>query len=299
MKHLYSKALAFCVAALLVAPQFAQAQRNFDDVQIEATKLTDNIYMLVGAGGNIGVIIGEDGTFIIDDQFAPLTDKITAKIAEFTDKPVKFVMNTHWHGDHTGGNENLGKAGALIVAHDNVRVRMSAKQMEEAVENADASAALPVVTFAQDVTFHLNGETIHAFHVQDAHTDGDTIIHFKNANVMHLGDTFFSGRFPYIDLDSGGTIDGMISSANRVLSLADENTQIIPGHGPLSTPEDLKKYRDMMMKIRAKVMIMVREDKTLEEIKAANPTEGYEDWGTGFITSERFINILYNDLSQQ
>lgn len=299
MKHLYSKALALCVAVLLVAPQFALAQRNFDNVQIEATQVADNIYMLTGSGGNIGVIFGEDGTFIIDDQFAPLTDKITAKIAELTDKPVKFVLNTHWHGDHTGGNENFGKAGALIVAHDNVRERMSASQLEEAIENADASAALPVVTFAQDVTFHINGETVHAFHVADAHTDGDTIIHFKNANVMHLGDTYFAGRFPYIDLDSGGTVDGMISSANRVLSLADDDTKIIPGHGPLSTPADLKAYRDVLMKIRAKVMIMVREDKTLEEIMATNPTEGYDDWGTGFINNERFITILYNDLSKQ
>ncbi|MEM8486925.1 MAG: MBL fold metallo-hydrolase [Bacteroidota bacterium] len=299
MKHLFNKALTLCVASLLVAPQFAMAQRNFDAIEIEATQVADNIYMLTGSGGNIGVIIGEDGTFIIDDQFAPLTEKITAKIAELTDKPVEFVMNTHWHGDHTGGNENFGKAGALIVAHDNVRERMHARQLEEAIENADASAALPVVTFARDVTFHINGETVHAFHVEEAHTDGDAIIHFKNANVMHLGDTFFAGRFPYIDLDSGGTVDGMISSANRVLSLANDETKIIPGHGPLSKPADLKKYRDVLMKVRAKVIIMVREDKTLEEVMAANPTEGYDDWGTGFINSERFITILYNDLSKQ
>ncbi len=283
----------------LVFPGLATAQQNFDDVQIEATQVADNIYMLTGAGGNIGLIIGDDGAFIIDDQFAPLTEKITAAIAELTDQPVKFVINTHWHGDHTGGNENLGKAGALIVAHDNVRVRMHADQLEKAIADTDASKALPVITFAEDVTFHLNGETINAFHVADAHTDGDVIIHFKNANTMHLGDTFFSGRFPYIDLNSGGSIDGMISSANQVLSLADDDTKIIPGHGPLSSPADLKTYRDMMMKVRAKVMLMVREDKTLEEIMASNPTEGYDGWGTGFINSERFITILYNDLSSK
>ena len=288
--------LLVCVLSL---PEFALAQRNFDNVQVEATQVAGNVYMLTGSGGNIGVIIGEDGTFIIDDQFAPLTDKINDAIAELTDKPVKFVINTHWHGDHTGGNENFGKAGALIVAHDNVRVRMSARQLEEAVENAEAAKALPVVTFAEDVTFHLNGETIHAFHVQGAHTDGDVIIHFKDANVFHLGDTFFAGRFPYIDLDSGGTIDGMITSANKVLSLANDDSKIIPGHGPLSTPADLKDYRDVLMKIRAKVMMMVREDKTVEEVIAANPTEGYEDWGTGFINSERFIRILFNDLSKK
>lgn len=291
-----------CFSLLLlgtVFPGIVSAQQNFDNVEIEATEVADNIYMLTGSGGNIGVIIGADGTFIIDDQFAPLTEKITAAIAALTSNPVEFVINTHWHGDHTGGNENFGKAGALIVAHDNVRERMHADQLENAIADTDASKALPVITFAEDVTFHLNGETIHAFHVQHAHTDGDVIIHFQNTNVMHLGDTFFSGRFPYIDLDSGGSIDGMITAANRVLSLADDDTKIIPGHGPLSTPEDLKTYRDMMMQIRARVMIMVRDDKTVEEIIASNPTEGYDDWGAGFINSERFINILYNDLSNK
>ncbi len=291
------RALFYALILTFALPHFALAQRNFDDVQIEATQVADNIYMLTGSGGNIGVIIGDDDTFIIDDQFAPLTEKIIAAIAELTDNPVKFVLNTHWHGDHTGGNENFGKAGALIVAHDNVRERMSAKQLADAIDNADASKALPVVTFAEDVTFHLNGETIHAFHVDEAHTDGDTIIHFKKANVFHMGDTFFSGRFPYIDLDSGGGIDGMISSANKVLSLSNDDTKIIPGHGPLSTPADLKEYRDVMMKVRAKIMFMVTEDKTLEEVIASNPTEGYESWGTGFINSERFITIIYNDLS--
>ncbi len=299
MRTTSSRILLSFILFFMVAPGIAHAQQNFDDVQIEATLVAENIYMLMGSGGNIGVIVGEDGTFIIDDQFAPLTEKITAAIAELTDKPVKFVLNTHWHGDHTGGNENLGKAGALIVAHDNVRVRMHADQIEKAIADTEASKALPVITFAEDVTFHLNGETIHAFHVDDAHTDGDVIIHFQNANVMHLGDTFFSGRFPYIDLGSGGSVDGMISSANKVLSLANDDTKIIPGHGPLSTPEDLKTYRDVLMKVRAKVMLMVREEKTLEEIIASNPTEGYDDWGTGFINSERFITILYNDLSDK
>ncbi len=295
---IFSLQTFLCIFALFLSTaNFAVAQRNFDNVQVEATQVADNIYMLTGSGGNIGVIIGEDGTFVIDDQFAPLTDKITAAVAELTDKPVKFVINTHFHGDHTGGNENFGKAGALIVAHDNVRERMSAKQLEEAVNNADAGAALPVVTFAQDVTFHLNGETIHAFHIEHAHTDGDAVIHFKNANVFHMGDTFFSGGFPYIDLNAGGSIDGMISAANRVLSLTNDDTKIIPGHGPLSTPADLKNYRDVMMKVRAKIMIMIRDDKTLEEVIAANPTEGFESWGTGFINSERFVSIIYNDLS--
>lgn len=302
MKNVQLSTIITLFALFLLIPGIATAQQNFDNVQIEASQVTDNIYMLTGAGGNIGLIIGEDGAFIVDDQFAPLTDKIKAKIAELTDKPVEFVINTHWHGDHTGGNENFGKAGALIVAHDNVRERMSSEQFSSAFNRTTPPSpdeALPVVTFAEDVSFHINGETIHVFHVENAHTDGDAIIHFKNANVFHLGDTFFAGRFPYIDLDAGGSIDGMISSANKVLSLADDDTQIIPGHGPLSSPDDLKKYRDVMMKVRAKVMIMVREDKTLEEIIAANPTDGFDDWGSGFINSERFITILFNDLSDQ
>lgn len=284
---------------LVTAPAFAQ--RNFDDVQIETVPVSDNVYMLIGSGGNIGVIVGEDGTFIIDDQFAPLTDKINAAIAEITDKPVGYVLNTHWHGDHTGGNENMGKSGALIVAHHNVRERMHADQLKKLAESNTPAAedALPVVTFAQDVTFHLNGEEIHAFHVDKAHTDGDAIIHFRNANAFHMGDTFFAGRFPYIDLGSGGGVDGVIAAANHVLMLSNNDTKIIPGHGPLSTPDDLKTYRDMLMKLRSKIQLMVSEGKTIEEVQAANPTEGYEDWGTGFINNERIVQFIYNDLSSK
>ena len=279
----------------------AWAQRDFSQVQIETTKLTDTIYMLVGSGGNIGVSAGEDGVFIIDDQFAPLTDKINAAIDEISDAPVRFVINTHFHGDHTGGNENFGKQGAVIIAHDNVRVRMSAEEFNETL-NANAPAtpegAWPVITFSQDMTMHLNGDNARVFHVDNAHTDGDAIIHFKDANIFHMGDTFFAGRFPYIDLDSGGSVDGVIDAANRVLSLSNDETRIIPGHGPLCTPEDLKEYRDMLMKVRAAVALHIAEGKSLEEVKAANPTEGYEDWGSGFINFDRFMDILYRDLSE-
>lgn len=193
----------------------------------------------------------------------------------------------------------MGKAGALIVAHHNVRERMHADQLKKLAENNTPAAedALPVVTFAEDVTFHLNGEEIHAFHVDKAHTDGDAIIHFRNANAFHMGDTFFAGRFPYIDLGSGGGVDGIIAAANHVLMLSNNDTKIIPGHGPLSTPDDLKTYRDMLMKLRSKIQAMVSEDKTLEEVQASNPTEGYEDWGTGFINNERIVQFIYNDLS--
>ncbi len=294
-------AFALLVFSASVSPvSTLRAQQNFDAVQIEAIPVAGNIYMLTGSGGNIGVIVGDDGTFLVDDQYAPLTDKITATIATLTDQPVKYVINTHWHGDHTGGNENLGKAGALIVAHDNVRERMSTDQFLEAFDMsvpASPDIALPVITFAEDVSFHLNGEHIHAFHVSNAHTDGDTIIHFKEANVFHMGDTFFSGRFPFIDLGSGGSIDGMITAANRVLSLSDDNTRIIPGHGPLSTPDDLKEYRGMLTRLRSTIARMVSEGNTLEEVQAATPADGYEEWSSDFISSERIVETIYADLS--
>ena len=281
--------------ALIFLAQTAFAQRDFSAVQIEAIPVADRIYMLTGAGGNMGLFIGEDGPFLIDDQFAPLTDKITAAIAELTDQPVRFVINTHFHGDHTGGNENLGKAGALIVAHDNVYKRMSADEfMEDATTPKEA---LPVITFAEDVSFHINDEHVHSFHIGEAHTDGDTIIHFKKANVFHLGDIYFSGLFPYIDVESGGSIDGIITAVNRVLSLSNEETKIIPGHGPLSTTEDLKEYRTLLTRIRSSIAQMISEGKTLEEVQAANPTEGYEEWNWGFINSERIVEAVFTDLS--
>ncbi|MBT8487910.1 MAG: MBL fold metallo-hydrolase, partial [Gemmatimonadetes bacterium] len=182
-----------------------------ENVQIRTQQVADGVYMLMGQGGNIGVSVGDDGVFIIDDQFAPLTDKILAAIAAITDEPVRFVFNTHWHGDHTGGNENMGEAGALIVAHDNVRERMSTEQVLERIGRpvsttpASPAGALPVITFSEDVSFHINGGQLHAFHVSNAHTDGDAIVHFVSANVVHMGDTFFRDRFPFIDTASGGS----------------------------------------------------------------------------------------------
>ena len=256
--------------------------------------------MLTGSGGNMGLIIGDDGAFLVDDQFAPLTEKIQATIATLTDKPIRFVLNTHWHGDHTGGNENLGNAGALIVAHDNVYKRMSTDQFMEAFDRnvpASPKAALPVISFGQDVSFHINGEHVYGLHVPEAHTDGDTIIQFKNANVIHMGDTYFSGMFPFIDLGSGGTIDGMIAAANRALTLSDDDTKIIPGHGPLSSVDDLKEYRNFLTGLRSKVALMITEGKTLDEIQAANLTEKHEAWDGGFISGERIVETVYNDLS--
>ena len=276
------------VAGVMSVPLAAQ-QRDFSAVEIEALRVADGVYMLTGSGGNIGLSIGEDGPFVIDDQFAPLTEKIQAAIAELTSGAVRFVLNTHWHGDHTGGNENFGEAGAMIVAHENVRKRMNPEEFREVMGNTNQAPpdALPVVTFSDAVNMYWNGENIHVFHVAPAHTDGDAIVHFVNANVFHMGDTFFRGRYPFIDVNSGGNVNGVIHAADRVLSLVDSNTKIIPGHGPLSTPEDLQAYRNMLITVRDRVRVLVNEGRSADEIVAAAPTADLNaTWGSnpdGFV----------------
>lgn len=259
---------------LAVAPVRGQ---GMDDVEIETIEVADGVYMLMGRGGNIGVSVGDDGVFLIDDQFAPLTDDILAALAEITDQSVRFVFNTHWHGDHTGGNENLGEAGALIVAHDNVRQRMSSDQVlqrigqEPTTTPASAPGALPVVTFSEDVSFHINGGELHAFHVEHAHTDGDAIVHFEGPDVVHMGDTFFRGRFPFIDTASGGSIDGLIEAVGRALSVMDADTRVIPGHGDLAGREDVRAYADALKEMRAAVWELMTQGMSLEQIQAARP----------------------------
>jgi glyoxylase-like metal-dependent hydrolase (beta-lactamase superfamily II) len=284
----------------LAAPASAQ---NFDSVKVQVVPVSSGIAMLVGAGGNIAVSYGDDAVFLVDDQFAPLSPKILAAVASLSAKPVRFVLNTHWHGDHTGGNEPMGEAGALIVAHDNVRKRMSTEQFNEFFRRATPASpagALPVVTFTDAVTFHLNGDEIHAFHIPPAHTDGDAIIVFRRANVVHMGDTFFTARYPFIDLDSGGSVAGAIEAANRVLALCDAQTKIIPGHGALATRTDLERYRDMLMTARDRVAGLVRDGKTVDQIVAAKPLADLDGvWGTGFINPENFLRILYRDLSRK
>lgn len=274
----------------------AQAQQNFDKVEIKIEKLSPSTYVLFGAGGNIGVSVGEDALFLIDDQYAPLTPKITAALKTLTDKPIRFVLNTHWHGDHTGGNENMGKQGVVLVAHDNVYKRMSTEQFNALFKSKtppSPKAALPLVTFSADVTFHLNGEDIHGFHVPPAHTDGDTIVHFRKSNVIHMGDNYFNGWYPFIDVSSGGNPDGVIAVADKVLALADDNTKIIPGHGPVANKADLKAYRDMLSTVTDRIKALMKAGKKLDEIKAANPSAEYDEkWGKAFISPGRFVEML-------
>jgi len=289
------------MAGFVLASTLTFAQGDFSSVKIETTKVAERIYMLQGRGGNIGVSAGEDGVVLIDDQYAPLTAKIEAAIDKITDRPVRFVLNTHWHGDHTGGNEYFGKTGGVIVAHDNVRKRLSSEQVIEffdATVEPKPEDALPVLTFSDQLTVHLNGEPAVAHHVAHAHTDGDIMIHFPESNVLHMGDIFFNQRYPFIDLGSGGSLQGMIDGAARGLELADEDTRIIPGHGALADRDDLQFYHDMLVTIRKRVQAMIDDGKSLEQVITANPTQQYDgEWGQNFIDPEDIVTFAYESLS--
>ncbi len=285
------------VLALLAAP--AAAQQDFSKVEVKVERIAPGVAVLFGAGGNIGLSYGEDGNIIVDDQFAPLTDKIAAAVATLDPDPIRFVINTHWHFDHTGGNENFGRRGAVILAHDNVRARMSTEQFLAAMNMKvppSPKDALPVVTFADGVTLHLNGDTLHVIHVANAHTDGDSLVHWQKANVLHMGDTFFHrASFPFVDLSSGGSIDGVIAAANRGLQIAGPSTRIIPGHGPVASRAELVAYRDMLVDIRSKVAAGIRAKRTLAQIKASGPAARY-GMPNGFIKPDQFVEAVYNSL---
>lgn len=287
------------LAGLLAA--LPAASQDFSKVEIRSRKLADTVWMLTGSGGNIGVSAGEDAVFLVDDQYAPLTEKIRAALAAISPKPVRFVLNTHWHSDHTGGNENLGKAGALIVAHENVRKRMDSDQFIEFLRmktTPQPRDALPVVTFTSDVSFHLNGDEIRAFHVPRAHTDGDAIVHFARSDVIHMGDILWNGMYPFIDTSSGGTVDGMIAAVDRGLALATERTRIIPGHGPLATRADLVAYRAMLATISGRIKAMLAEGRKPAEIAASKVTADFDEkWGRNFIKGEKFAEMVAASLS--
>ena len=292
-------ALFFIVSLVLSIP--ANAQKKLP-VEVKVEQVSESIYMLTGKGGNIGVSIGEDGVFMIDGQYADMSAKILAAIKGISDKELQYLINTHWHGDHTGGNENFSKEGAVLVAHENVRKRMSTEQLMKTFSRtvpASSKDAWPMITFTDDLTMHLNGETIHIFHVHNAHTDGDAMVYFTESNVLHMGDCYFKGRYPFIDLSSGGSIDGIIKAANEVLFLINDATKIIPGHGSLSNKKELIAYRDVLTTIRNRVKTTIDEGKTLEAIKATKLTEEYDaEWGTGFINAEKIVDFIYTDLTR-
>ena len=287
-------------AALLVAGP-AAAQRDFSKVEIRAEQVAPGVHVLFGAGGNIGVSTGPDGTFIIDDQFAPLTPKILAALAKLSDKPPRFVVNTHWHFDHTGGNENFGKAGALIVAHDNVRVRMSTDQFIASLQQkipASSPMALPVVTFDASTTFHINGDAIRAVHVPDAHTDGDSLVHFTKADVIHMGDTYVSGGYPFVDLSSGGSLEGLLAAHAKALAMGNDATRYIPGHGPVTSKAQLAAYRAVVADVVAKVRAGIAAGRSVDQIVASKPTAAHDaKFGNDFIKPDAFVRTVYESLT--
>jgi cyclase len=285
------------VAALAVGAAAALAQRDLSQVEIKTTQVADGIWMLEGAGGNIGVCAGPDGVVLIDDQFAPLSDKILAAVAQVSDKPLRFVFNTHFHGDHVGGNENMTGKGATIIAHANVRRRMTTEQNNVIFERKtppSPAPALPVLTFSDTLDFHLNGRDLQCIHVANAHTDGDAIVWFPDQNVIHAGDCLFNGSYPVIDVSSGGTVKGMIGACDRLLAIAKEDTRIIPGHGPLATRADVAAFRAMLVTSRDRVKKLMAQKKSLKEIQDAKPLSDLDaKWGQGFMKQEVFLKEVY------
>ena len=276
---------------------------SFDTVQIKSEKVADGIYMLTGRGGNIGLSVGDDGAFLIDDQFAPLTDKIKAAVAALSDKPIRFLINTHYHGDHVGGNENFGKAWVAILAQENARRRLATDQVNRMTGRttpALAPSGRPIITFRDSITFHMNGDSVIAFHVAPAHTDGDVIIHFTRANVVHMGDCFFNGRYPVIDVPAGGSIDGMIAADDVAMRFMDDGTKVIPGHGALGDKASLKAFRDMLASIRDRIRPMVKAKKTADQVVLARPTA---DWdakvSADTAAANRFVRVVYNGMTRK
>jgi glyoxylase-like metal-dependent hydrolase (beta-lactamase superfamily II) len=278
--------------ALLLTTGLAVAQQDFSKVQIKATKVAGTVYMLEGSGGNIGVCVGDDGIVIVDDQFAPLAPKIREALKGISDKPLKFVINTHFHGDHTGGNVQFG-TDATIVAQENVRKRLVSGG---SATNPTPKAALPVVTFNDHATIHVNGEDIRAVHFPHGHTDGDSVIFFTQSRVVHMGDDFVTYGFPFVDTASGGSVIGMIENVEKVLGMVTPDTKIIPGHGPLSTPDDVWKYVNMWKETRQIVADAAKAGKTPAQMKEEKILAKYEEYSKGSIKTDAWIDVLYRDV---
>jgi cyclase len=284
--------LLFCASA---------SAQDFSKVEIKSTKVAGNIYMLEGAGGNIGVSVGSDGILIVDDQFAPLADKIKAALKTLGEGKLKFVLNTHWHGDHTGGNA-VFSPDAPIIAHDNVRKRLSTEQKSEFFKNttpASPKEALPVITFDQSLSVHFNDEEIRVIHFPQGHTDGDSVIFFTKSNVVHMGDDFFAGRFPFVDLESGGSVPGLTKNVGEIIAKLHPDVKLIPGHGPISTLDDLKRYHRMLVETSDLVRKKMAAGKTLDQIKAEGVPDEWKEWGTGFIKTDAWLETIFRSLSKK
>ncbi len=291
---------AFIVMVLMSSAALGQDIRS---IKLTAERIVDHVYMIGGGYGNIGVLEGEDGLLLVDTKSMEFVDAINTALSEISDQPVRYVINTHWHFDHVGGNEHYGKAGAVIIAHENVRKRISTEQYIEFFDNKispEKKAALPVITFTQGITMHFNDETIDLFHEKPGHTDGDVIVYFRKANVIHMGDVYFNGMYPYIGIATGGTIHGMIEVVNHILPMIDDSTPVIPGHGPLSNKKELKEYVSMLTGIRDRISRQIADGKTLQETIAAKPTKPSDaKGGRGFMNPDKFTELVYKDLSKQ
>ena len=288
--------LAYCLSTNVANPQ-----QDLSKVEVKATKVAGNVHMLQGAGGNIGVSVGADGILIVDDQFAPLADKIKAALKTLGEGKLKFVLNTHWHGDHTGGNVVFGPE-APIIAHDNVRQRLSTEQKSEVFKSttpASPKEALPVITFGQSLSVHFNGEEIKVLHYPHGHTDGDSVIFFTGSNVVHMGDDFFAGRFPFVDLESGGSVEGLVRNIGEIIAKLPAGVKIIPGHGPISSADDLKLYHRMLVETTEIVHKKMAAGKTLDQIKAEGLPEEWKAWGSGFIKTDAWIQTIYRSSSKK
>ena len=298
MRKIWILAIAMLLTSRLISAQ----DRDFSKVEMKVSKVSGNVYMLQGAGGNIGASIGDDGIVIVDDQYAPLADKIKAALRGITDKPVRFVINTHYHEDHTGGNA-IFQQSAPIIAQDNVR-----KRLEESGTagnyggisfpvKAQPKEALPIITFDHDVTVHLNGEDIRALHFPSGHTDGDSVIFFPKSNVVHMGDDFVTYGFPFIDLGGGGSVEGMISALEQIIPKLPADVKIIPGHGPLSNLDDVRRFVTMLKETKAVVENGIKQGKSLDQLKQENVLAPWQKWSGDFITSEQWLVTVYNDLT--
>lgn len=294
--------LALFALALFVAIPVHEKHRQQPDwskVEIKTTKIAGNVYMLEGAGGNIGVSVGPDGILIVDDQFAPLADKIRASLKTLGQGKLRFVLNTHFHGDHTGGNAAFGPE-ATIVAHDNVRKRLSTEQHSAFFNRTvppSPKEALPVITFDQSLTVHFNGEEIRAIHFPNGHTDGDSVIFFTTSNVVHLGDDFFAGSFPFVDIDGGGSVEGLTKNIGELTTKIPAGAKLIPGHGPISTLDDLKAYHRMLVETTAIVRQKIEAKKTLAEIKSEGLPAEWNSWGAGFIKTDQWLELVHRSLT--
>ena len=292
------------IAGLLLVCGLAAQDQDFSKVQMKVSKVAGNVYMLEGAGGNIGASVGDDGIVIVDDQYAPLAEKIQAALKGITDKPVRFIINTHYHGDHTGGNAYFQKQ-APIIAHDNVRKRMESGGgagnggSVHFDHKPDAKEALPIITFDHDVTVHLNGEDIRALYFPAGHTDGDSIIFFPKSNVVHMGDDFVTYGFPFIDVESGGSINGMIDGVEKVIGQVPADVKVIPGHGPVSSLDDVRAYLKMLKETRDVVQKAITEGKTLDQMKQAKLLDPWKKYSGDFIKEGAFLETLYNSLTGQ